>query len=217
MAFFEAAIATPESVLENKVAEGQAKTVFSSGGNYFLALNTTYLIYYGLLLGLALLALLALSGLGGSSADGYGSGYQRFGQQESGENFHHQRQRRGFARDSDMASKLAQLENAFKKYQVEEAECEMYIACEASQVHRHEENGPLAKIVYDILSQFNRAKDSDKWDDSVNGLVQAFEYGTGAYYAGQQDACQPLRNKCFELHSKKNYYMDSPIYRAPHL
>ena len=50
-----------------------------------------------------------------------------------------------------MASKLAQLENAFKKYQVEEAECEMYIACEASQVHRHEENGPLAKIVYDIL------------------------------------------------------------------
>lgn len=107
--------------------------------------------------------------------------------------------------DNDVASKMAQLENAFKKYQVEEAECEMYIACEASQVHRHEENGPLAKIVYDILSQFNRAKDSDKWDDRVNGLVQAFEYGSGAYYAGQQDACAPLRNKCFELHSKKNY------------
>ena len=52
---------------------------------------------------------------------------------------------------ADVASKMAQLENAFKKYQVEEAECEMYIACEASQVHRHEENGPLAKIVYDIL------------------------------------------------------------------
>ena len=52
---------------------------------------------------------------------------------------------------TDVASKMAQLENAFKKYQVEEAECEMYIACEASQVHRHEENGPLAKIVYDIL------------------------------------------------------------------
>merc|ERR1719225_742682 len=31
----------------------------------------------------------------------------------------------------DIASKMAQLEQAFKKYQVEEAECEMYIACEA--------------------------------------------------------------------------------------
>ena len=52
---------------------------------------------------------------------------------------------------TDIASKMAQLEQAFKKYQVEEAECEMYIACEASQVQRHEENGPLAKIVYDII------------------------------------------------------------------
>jgi len=209
MAFFEAAIAT-ESVLENKVAEGQAKTFFSSGGNYYLALNTTYLIYYGVLLGLALLALLALAPLfGGSSADsGYGYQHyqQRFGQENPNSDFHqHQRQRRGFAWDSDVAGKMAQLENAFKKYQVEEAECEMYIACEASQVNRHEANGPLAKQVYDILSEFNRAKDGHKWDDRISGLVQAFEYGSGAYYAGQTDACQPLRNKCFELHSKKNY------------
>jgi len=99
----------------------------------------------------------------------------------------------------DIASKMAQLEQAFKKYQVEEAECEMYIACEASQVQRIDENGPLARIVYDILSTFNRAKDGHKWDDRMEGLVQAFEYGTGAQSA---DPCQPLRNKCFELHAK---------------
>merc|ERR1712008_363803 len=58
---------------------------------------------------------------------------------------------------NDIASKMAQLEQAFKKYQVTEAECEMYIACEASQVNRHEENGPLAKIIFDIISTFNRA------------------------------------------------------------
>lgn len=46
---------------------------------------------------------------------------------------------------------MFQLEQAFKKYQVTEAECEMYIACEASQVHRLDENGPLAKIVNEIL------------------------------------------------------------------
>jgi hypothetical protein len=46
---------------------------------------------------------------------------------------------------------MAQLENAFKKYEVEEAECMMYVACEASQTHRLDDNGPLAKIVADIL------------------------------------------------------------------
>jgi len=103
---------------------------------------------------------------------------------------------------TDIASKMAQLEQAFKKYQVEEAECEMYIACEASQVQRIEENGPLARIVYDILSTFNRSKDGHKWDDRMDGLVKAFEFGTGASASGQVDPCQPLRNKCFELHAK---------------
>merc|ERR1712166_734329 len=106
---------------------------------------------------------------------------------------------------NDIASKMAQLEQAFKKYQVTEAECEMYIACEASQVNRHEENGPLAKIVFDIIGTFNRAKDGHKWDDRMEGLVQAFEYGTGAQAAGQVDACEPLRNKCFELHASTKY------------
>jgi len=106
---------------------------------------------------------------------------------------------------NDIASKMAQLEQAFKKYQVTEAECEMYIACEASQVNRHEENGPLAKIIFDIISTFNRAKDGHKWDDRMEGLVQAFEYGTGAQAAGQVDACEPLRNKCFELHASTKY------------
>lgn len=78
----------------------------------------------------------------------------------------------------------------------------MYIACEASQVQRIEENGPLARIVYDILSTFNRSKDGHKWDDRMNGLVQAFEFGTGASASGQVDPCEPLRNKCFELHGK---------------
>ena len=83
--------------------ESEAKTFVSSGGNTFLALNTTYLISYGIIFGIAALAIIALMAvLGGrsSSTEGYGSGYQRFGQQEHGQNFHHQRQKRGFAWDS---------------------------------------------------------------------------------------------------------------------
>jgi hypothetical protein len=43
------------------------------------------------------------------------------------------------------------LEQAFKKYSVHDIECQMYVACEAAQLHRQEENGPLAKIVYEII------------------------------------------------------------------
>ena len=49
---------------------------------------------------------------------------------------------------ANVAIKLAQLDSALRKYQVEGAKCEMFIA---SQVHRLEENGPLAKIVYEIF------------------------------------------------------------------
>jgi len=154
-----------------------------------------------ILIGVLFLVTSGGSFLGGSgySRNSYGNGYYDY----SDYGAYNQDQfykRAGHA--DDIASKMAQLEQAFKKYQVEEAECEMYIACEASQVQRHEENGPLAKIVYDIISTFNRAKDGHKWDDRMEGLVQAFEYGTGAQAAGQVDACQPLRNKCFELHAK---------------
>jgi len=160
------------------------------------------------LIGILALVTLGPSLLGGGSGSGYGNrnsfGYDdQYYQDYYNENQNEFYQRQGHF--DDVASKMAQLEQAFKKYQVEEAECEMYIACEASQVHRIEENGPLAKIVHDILSSFNRAKDSNKWDERMEGLVQAFEYGTGAHQNGQTDPCKPLRTKCFELHSKKNY------------
>jgi len=193
-------MASASSVFDNEKAQDQARTVFTSGGTYYLALNTTYLIYYGILIGLGLLAVFAMASIGApTQSAGYSYGqssgqYSRYSQADSEEFLHRQRR---YA--EDIASKMAQLEQAFKKYQVEEAECEMYIACEASQVQRIDENGPLARIVYDILSTFNRAKDGHKWDDRMDGLVQAFEYGTGAQ---STDPCQPLRNKCFELHAK---------------
>ncbi len=46
---------------------------------------------------------------------------------------------------------MYQLAEAFKKYEVEEQNCQMYVACEASQEARHEENGQLARDVYHIM------------------------------------------------------------------
>jgi hypothetical protein len=168
--------------------------------------NNTGQISMNAILALVLVGVLFLVTSGGSFLGG-GSGYNRNSYAGYGDydyqNYYQDNQfynRAGHT--DDIASKMAQLEQAFKKYQVEEAECEMYIACEASQVQRIEENGPLARIVYDILSTFNRSKDGHKWDDRMNGLVQAFEFGTGASASGQVDPCEPLRNKCFELHGK---------------
>merc|ERR1719361_2935863 len=158
------------------------------------------------ILALVLVGVLFLVTSGGSFLGG-GSGYNRNSYAGYGDydyqNYYQDNQfynRAGHT--EDIASKMAQLEQAFKKYQVEEAECEMYIACEASQVQRIEEHGPLARIVHDILSTFNRSKDGHKWDARMEGLVKAFEFGTGASAAAQADPCLPLRNKCFELHAK---------------
>jgi len=187
----------PESITEEL---GRFWTTNNMGS--FLTLNATTLT-----LGVAILAVVVVAALLLSGGFTPRTGYQRYGNEVPhqdayyGDEAEFQTRYKRFA-PNDIASKMAQLEQAFKKYQVEEAECEMYIACEASQVQRIEENGPLARIVHDILSTFNRSKDGHKWDDRMEGLVKAFEFGTGASAAGQADPCLPLRNKCFELHAK---------------
>jgi len=197
MAFFAMATATVQLKESEEVEE---RILVSNSGGTYLTTNSTVL-WTAVLGAFALIAVFAVVSSGAIPLAA--KNYQRLGQEFLQDQFYeeptqYQNRYKRFAAN-DIASKMAQLEQAFKKYQVEEAECEMYIACEASQVQRIDENGPLARIVYDILSTFNRAKDGHKWDDRMDGLVQAFEYGTGAQTA---DPCQPLRNKCFELHAK---------------
>merc|ERR1711971_1383903 len=122
---FCSSLVSASSVLDNEEAQKEARTVFTSGGTYYLALNTTYLIYYGIIIGLGLLAAFALASVGTSSASsGDGNQYSRnsYVPPVSEEEYLHQRQQRS---TEDIASKMAQLEQAFKKYQVTEAECEM--------------------------------------------------------------------------------------------
>ncbi len=46
---------------------------------------------------------------------------------------------------------MEQLEHAFKKWEVTEAECQMFVACEAAQKEKHDQNGQLAVDVYNIM------------------------------------------------------------------
>jgi len=206
IAFLALASASAVKLEKPDLVNEDSSRLFYTSNNMgsFLALNATTLVT-GVVV-LILVALVAVLVLGNGSLGGQ---YSRYGQEYPhhheqayyGDETEFQTRYKRFA-PNDIASKMAQLEQAFKKYQVEEAECELYIACEASQEQRIEENGPLARIVFDILSTFNREKDGHKWDDRMEGLVKAFEFGTGASASGQVDPCQPLRNKCFELHAK---------------
>merc|ERR1711971_1093360 len=193
-------MASATALNPENIKDADERFFVSSGGSNYLTLTSTLLL--GALAALILLVgvvVLTASAVSSSRAQKkYDHQYEETFYADS-ENAHTRYRR---SASNDIASKMAQLEQAFKKYQVEEAECELYIACEASQEQRIEENGPLARIVFDILSTFNRAKDGHKWDDRMEGLVKAFEFGTGASASGQVDPCQPLRNKCFELHAK---------------
>ena len=101
VACFVFSSASAGSVLDNEEAQGEARTIFSSGGTYYLALNTTYLIYYGVLIGLGALAIVALaqSGSGSSSAaQSYGSqnnyGYSLRADEFAGDAYEEVRQKR---------------------------------------------------------------------------------------------------------------------------
>jgi len=192
---------------EDYEVQEEARFLYNTGNGMFVSLNSTYFVF-----GLAALAFVGFAALilfqrNGQNVFSSSHAYNRFAYEPYGEDqYYHQehqtRQRRGVTQD--VATKLAQLDSALKKYQVEEAECEMFIACEASQVHRLEENGPLAKIVNEIFSTMNPEKNYPKMTDRMANLFQSFQYGTNAYQSGQYDACQPLRNKCFELHARTN-------------
>ena len=54
----------------------------------------------------------------------------------------------------DMAFKLYSLNESFRKYQMENLECQMYVACEAGkQLHgeNHEDFGSLTKRIHKIF------------------------------------------------------------------
>ena len=78
LAFARATTIDINGVEENE-EEGEGRTIFTSGGTYYIALNTTFLLYYSLIAGALLLAGLALSGVFSGSAESTGYG-QRLGQ-----------------------------------------------------------------------------------------------------------------------------------------
>jgi len=180
--------------LDSDVEDGEERTIFTSGGTYYLALNTTYLLWYALLLGGLLLGALFLTSQGGASSQsgGYGSqyGYQQKSSNEDFSGFGGRQRRQA---DWDFTEQLNRLAEAFHKYEIDEAQgCQLYVACESSNVALHAKNGPLAKTVHTIMRSISQPENSHLYEDDkyLMDILQAFEVGN----SGQ--ACDYFRKQC---------------------
>lgn len=183
--------------------QGEGRIFTSVGGGLFnnTSVNVASLLAALLLAIFFLVTLGPAFGLGGGGGSGYGQQSQGYGQSS----FYARSDKRIF--DQDLASQMFQLAEAFKKYEVKDRDCQTYVACEASQVQRHEENGILAKVVYDVMKKLSKhgVKQVEKKDKYVAGLVRLFQYGDEAHRLGKDDACGKQRDKCYNATKKPEY------------
>jgi hypothetical protein len=174
--------------------DGDARTVFTSGGTYYIALNTTFLLYYSVLAGALLLAILALSGAFSSaeSTSGYGQqyGYQQQYQQRAGAEEGYRNKRQAFS--SDFTDQLHLLADAFNKYEVNETTCQLYVACESAHAHLHEKHGKLAKLVHQVMKNIEKPENVELYQDDayLMDILDGFKIGA----SGQ--SCSHLRKSC---------------------
>jgi hypothetical protein len=186
--------------------EGEGR-IFTNGFSLMNATIDLRALLAALLLSILFALILGSAFLGDNQeSSGYGYGYQKQGQQGYYDNsqFYARSDKNAF--DADLAAQMAQLAEAFKKYEVEELSCQMYVACEASQEARHEENGQLARDVHNIMKNMKKRgrQAVQEKDEYVAQLLDAFVYGETRQQQ-LKDACEKLRNKCYDATKKPAY------------
>jgi hypothetical protein len=182
-------------------------------------LNTSNLpdINIRAVLAFALLGLLALVTFGPSLLGAFGGGSGSYGR--NGYDYYDGGYQ-GYAEDStanqdqfyarsnadDMVTKMLQLEQIFKKYEVEEDECRAYIACEAANVERLAENGPIVQKTHELFNAINYAKPEHlaKINASKGMMIMKQAYDSAKARQHEVDVCAPLRDACSALRQKKN-------------
>lgn len=175
--------------------EGEDRQIFTSGGTAFLALNQTFALLAAALLGATLLGLLFLlgtnPGAGAGDQGGYdgGSGYGSGNGGSSGYGSHKTRREANW----DFTEQLNRLAEAFHKYEIDEAQgCQLYVACESSNVAQHYKNGPLAKTVYTVMRTIATPENSYLYEDDkyLQDILQAFKAGASG------ESCDHFRKQC---------------------
>lgn len=149
---------------------------------------------------IALLYAIAFSGdtATGYGYGGYGGGYGGYGYGGYGQSSFNSRSDKKLV-EQELSNSMLALAEAFKKFEVEDLNCQLYVACEASQVHKHEENGVLAKTVFGVMRTMNKhgKKAVQAQDEYVASLLDAYNYGDQELKGGNKDACVSLRDTCY--------------------
>jgi len=151
-----------------------------------------------------------LGAFGGGSSNNYGynrngfdyydSGYQGYAEDGT------QNQDQFYARSNvdDMVTKMLQLEQIFKKYEVEEDECRAYIACEAANVERLAENGPIVQKAHELFSSITKPEHLVKLKGHNGMMIMKQAYDSAKTRQHEADVCAPLRDACSNLRQKAN-------------
>lgn len=190
------ALATPVSEVQQ-----ESRSIYSTSSGMYLGLNATSLtIVMVVVLGTALAILFATQTglltdfLGETSQQRYDQYYQ---QQE-------QPYRTKRSSNENMVTKMLQLEQIFKKYEVEEDECKAYIACEAANVERLAENGPIVQKAHELFSAITKPEHLTKLKANKGMMIMKQAFDSAKTRQHEVDVCAPLRNACSALRQKTN-------------
>jgi len=171
--------------------EGEERTIFTSGGTYYIALNTTYLLYYSAIAGIIVLTGVLLSSLFGEpeATGGYGQ-YQNKRADYDGQGGYKTKRE---AHEYSFTDQVVLLADAFKKYGLaKEVGCQLYVACESGNVSKHQKNGRLAKEIHQHLSGLSRSENEAfyKNDGYMKDMFSAFKLGSIG------SSCAKFRKQC---------------------
>lgn len=190
------ALASPVSEVQQ-----ESRSIYSTSSGMYLGLNATSLtLVMVVVLGTALAILFATQTglltdfLGETSQQRYDQYYQ---QQE-------QPYRTKRSSNENMVTKMLQLEQIFKKYEVEEDECKAYIACEAANVERLAENGPIVQKANELFSAITKPEHLTKLKANKGMMIMKQAFDSAKTRQHEVDVCAPLRNACSALRQKTN-------------
>jgi hypothetical protein len=201
-AIFVAALCL-NGALASTVSEVQqeSRSIYSTSSGMYLGLNATSLtLVMVVVLGAAFALLFATQTglltdlLGETSQQRYDQYYQ---QQE-------QPYRTKRSSNENMVTKMLQLEQIFKKYEVEEDECKAYIACEAANVERLAENGPIVQKAHELFSAITKPEHLTKLKANKGMMIMKQAFDSAKTRQHEVDVCAPLRNACSALRQKTN-------------
>jgi len=179
----------------------QERTLINANGGMYLGLNTTTLVIGLVVIAALVVGILALTSTG--LLDEVSGQQQRYDQQQY---YQHEEQpyRAKRSYDENMVTKMLQLEQIFKKYEVEEDECRAYIACEAANVERLAENGPIVQKAHELFSSITKPEHLVKLKGHNGMMIMKQAYDSAKTRQHEADVCAPLRDACSNLRQKAN-------------